>query len=132
MVTSRLRDAVNAHDLDAITGCFTPDYVNETPVHPSRGFRGGEQVRKNWAMLLGAFPDLVATILRSARDGDVEWSEWKMLGTRANGSIQELAGVLIFTVRDDRIASARFYLEPVDKSASTVDDAVRAAATGQP
>lgn len=132
MLTSRLRDAVNAHDLDAITGCFAEDYVNETPVHPSRGFRGREQVRKNWATLLGAFPDLVATILRSARDGDVEWSEWKLLGTRANGSLHEMAGVLIFGVRDGRIEWARFYLEPVDAGGSTVDDAVRATATGRP
>src|SRR5712691_7979999 len=38
--TPRLVEAANAHALDAMTDCFLPDYVNETPVHPDRNFRG--------------------------------------------------------------------------------------------
>ena len=46
---ARLQQATNAHDLEAIVACFAEDYVNETPVHPSRSFAGREQVRRNWA-----------------------------------------------------------------------------------
>jgi len=46
-ILQRLLAAMNAHDLDAMVSCFADDYVNETPIHPLRGFRGNEQVRKN-------------------------------------------------------------------------------------
>ena len=39
-VLQRLLVALNAHDLDALVACFADDYVNETPAHPRRGFRG--------------------------------------------------------------------------------------------
>ena len=46
-VLDKLVDATNAHDVEAVTACFAADYVNETPVHPSRSFRGNAQVRRN-------------------------------------------------------------------------------------
>lgn len=33
----RLRDALNAHDPEAIAALFAPDYRSEQPVHPNRG-----------------------------------------------------------------------------------------------
>lgn len=42
-VIDRLVTAVNHHDLDGLVDCFGDDYLNETPVHPQRGFRGSEQ-----------------------------------------------------------------------------------------
>jgi hypothetical protein len=36
-----------------------------------------------------------------------------------------MAGVIVFGVADGLAQRARFYLEPVDEGASTVDDAVR-------
>src|ERR1700712_2901890 len=47
-VLERLLRAVNDHDLEALVSCFAEDYANETPVHPQRGFRGNDQVRRNW------------------------------------------------------------------------------------
>jgi SnoaL-like domain len=46
-VLERLRDAQNAHDLDAFVACFDPQYRSEQPVHPGRAFVGSEQARKN-------------------------------------------------------------------------------------
>jgi hypothetical protein len=46
-IVERLRRAVDDHDLDALTACFTNDYRNDTPAHPGRGFIGRDQVRKN-------------------------------------------------------------------------------------
>jgi ketosteroid isomerase-like protein len=120
----RLRHATDAHDLDAIVDCFTEDYVNETPVHPARGFVGRAQVRENWSRILGAISDLSASVLRATVDGDLVWTEWEMRGTRPDGGSHLRRGVIVFGVRDDRIASARFYLEPVDDASADVDAAV--------
>ena len=114
MITERLVTATNAHDIEALVACFSPDYQLEMPAHPSRGFRGNEQVRKNWTQFFAAMPDIRCTIVRLTKDGDEEWSEWEMRGTRRDGALFHMRGVIIFTTRDDVITSARFYLEPVD------------------
>ncbi len=125
-ILSRLVDATNAHDLDALAGCFAENYRNETPVHPGRGFSGHDQVRRNWQQIFEAVPDVHATVLSTAVEGDAIWSEWAMSGTRGDGSPHRMAGVIIFGVRGDEIASARFYLEPLDDRPGGADDAVRA------
>ena len=108
----RLAAAANGHDLDALAGCFAPDYRNETPAHPDQGFTGRDQVRRNWEQIFAAVPDLTATVLRSCGD-EVVWSEWEMTGTRPDGVTLQMAGVIIFGVGDGRFTWARFYLEPV-------------------
>jgi ketosteroid isomerase-like protein len=120
-----LLKAVNDHDLDGIVACFTPDYRNETPAHPTRGFTGQDQVRRNWQQILAAVRDLHAEVLGYAEDGPRVWSEWEHRGTRPDGSRHLMRGVVVFEVRDDRAAAARFYLEPVDDDGGHVDEAVR-------
>ena len=71
----RLLEAVNAHDLEAMVGCFAEDYV----------------------------------------------TEWDISGTRRDGAPFALRGVVIFGVTGDVIASARFYLEPVEETSGDVD-----------
>jgi ketosteroid isomerase-like protein len=124
-LVERLSRAANAHDLDALAACFAEDYRNDTPVHPARGFQGRAQVRRNWQQIFAAVPDVVATVQSSVVDGDAVWSEWTMSGTRADGSPHRMAGVIIFGVRGPEIASARFYLEPLDEGTGGVDEAVR-------
>jgi ketosteroid isomerase-like protein len=128
-VLDKLVDATNAHDVEAVTACFAAAYANETPVHPSRSFRGNAQVRRNWAQIFAAVPDLRAAVLRRAvsdgRDGTEVWSEWEMQGTRRDGSPHVMRGVIVFGVAGGLIDWARFYLEPLDASAGGVDTAVR-------
>jgi limonene-1,2-epoxide hydrolase len=124
-VVHRLCAATNAHDLDAVVACFATDYRNETPIHPTRGFVGAEQVRRNWTQIFAGIPDVSAEIVRLAVDGDTVWSEWEHRGSRRDGSAHLMRGVILFQVAADRIASARFYFEPVDPEGGTVDDAVR-------
>ena len=130
-VVDRLLEATNAHNLDALVGCFAGDYVNETPAHPARGFQGNNQVRKNWEQIFASVPDLKAAILDRAISGDNAWTEWDMRGTRGDGTAHHLAGVIVFGVRDGQIASTRFFLEPVDESKVNVDQAVREQVVGQ-
>lgn len=124
-VLNRLVAATNAHDIDALVGCFADDYVNETPVHPARGFTGSEQVRANWTQIFAAVPDIHAEVLNRAEDGDAVWSEWEMSGTLGNGSPHVMRGVILFRMTGSHIAHARFYLEPLDAASGDVAAAVR-------
>jgi len=126
-LAGRLRDAVTRHDLDAMTGCCATDFVNETPAHPARSFRGREQVRKNWAQIFAAVPNLQADLLDSAAHDDTVWSEWEMRGTRLDGVQHLMRGVSIFRIVDEAFASVRFYLEPVERAGAGIDAAVQSA-----
>ena len=106
------------------SAAFAEGYRNETPAHPGRGFVGREQVRANWQRILAGIPDMCAEVSRIAVDGDVVWSEWEMRGTRLDGNLQVMRGVIIFGIADDRASWARFYLEPVDAGEDGVDGAV--------
>ncbi|MEO6126650.1 MAG: nuclear transport factor 2 family protein [Ilumatobacteraceae bacterium] len=123
-VLSRLLAATNDHDLDRLVDCFFEDYVNETPVHPDRGFRGNAQVRQNWERIFEFVPDLRATVLAFSVAGDEVWSEWEMRGTRPDGSLHLMRGVIIFGMAEERIVRARFYLEPAEDGGGTVDEFV--------
>jgi ketosteroid isomerase-like protein len=127
----RLCQATNTHDLDAIVGCFAPDYRNETPVHPERSFTGTDQVRRNWEMILSMVPDVTTEVVRWAVDGDTVWSEWTHRGTRSDGSPHDMAGVVIFGVREGLASWARFYLEPVQHGEGRHDEAIARQAGGR-
>jgi ketosteroid isomerase-like protein len=117
----RLLEAVNDHDLERLVACFAEDYVNETPAHPERSFRGNQQVRTNWRQILAGIAGLRAEVPRRAAAGDLLWTEWDMSGTRADGGAFVMRGVVIFGIAHDLIRSARFYLEPVEVVSGGVD-----------
>ncbi len=124
-LVDRLVRATNEHDLDAIEACFAEDYENVAPAHPSRSFKGREQVRRNWEQIFGFVPDVQARVTRRATAGDTAWTEWEMAGTRRDGSAHAMRGVILFEVREGVASSARFFLEPLDEATESVDDAVR-------
>jgi hypothetical protein len=125
-VVDRIVQATNVHDLDALVACFAETYVNETPVHPARGFHGREQVRRNWTQIFASVPDLRAQVVNQAIAANSVWTEWEMSGTRGDGAKFLMRGVIIFGVGDKGVESARFYLEPVDEDSGDVNAAVRA------
>ena len=127
----RLCATVNAHDLDALVACFADAYVNETPVHPARGFSGRDQVRRNWEQIFAGVPDLAADVTWTADDGTA-WSEWEMRGTRRDGVAHLMRGIVIFGVEGDEAVWARFYLEPVDFGTGDVNAAVKTSLTRVP
>ena len=123
-VVQRLQQALNDHDLDAITTCFDPDYDSEQPAHPDRSFRGREQVRKNWTQILGAVPDLKAELKRWAAHGDEVWTEWEWRGTGRDSGPWVMRGVTIQGLRDDVIAWMRLYMEPIEERGAGIEHAV--------
>lgn len=130
-VATQLRDAINAHDLEAFLGCFHQDYKSEQPVHPGRGFGGREQVRANWSAIFQGMPDFSAELLGYCESDGQEWSEWRWSGTRADGGVVDMAGVIVAGIRNHRIVWGRLYIEPVETADEDIDAAVRKM-TGDP
>lgn len=124
-VLEKLRQAINQHDLEALVACFKPDFSGEFPAHPGREVRGHEQQRRNWAGIFAAVPDIEATLVRSASDGETMWAEWEWTGTRSGGAPFVMRGVTVQRVRRGRISWSRLYMEPVHENGAGADAAVR-------
>jgi len=122
--SQRLRRATNDHDLEALVSCFAVAFRNDTPAHPARSFRGRAQVRRNWALLFDAVPDMT-TDVRWIADQHTVWSEWEMRGTRRDGLPHLMRGVVIFGVENGEASWARFYIEPVEAGPGDVNEAIR-------
>ena len=121
VVVERLVAAINAHDLEAMVACFADDFVNEWPAHPGRGFRGSQQVRRNWSQIFAGVPEVHAWLPRMVVDGDTVWTEWDIAGTRRDGAAHLMRGVAIHGITEGRLAWVRFYLEPVEETSGDVD-----------
>ena len=120
----RLTDAQNAHDVDLFASCFALDYRSEQPTHPGRQFTGRAQVHENWSSVFAGVPDFRAELLATCRDRDVEWGELSWHGHHSDGAVFAMRGVIIATVRDELIASARLYVEPVEQHDQDIGAAV--------
>jgi ketosteroid isomerase-like protein len=125
MVIERVRDAMNARDVEALVACFQEDYRSEQPAHPDRAFGGREQVRENWSAIFAGVPDFTAELVAAIADGDSEWSEWRWRGTQADGTALDMAGMIVAGTRDGRIAWARLYVEPIEREGGGIRGAVR-------
>jgi hypothetical protein len=121
----RLVRATNGHDLEALVACFAADYENQAPAHPARGFVGREQVRRNWAQIFASVPDLRVEVIAATFEGLTTWTEWEMHGTRRDGSAHHVAGVIVFDVVEGGARRARFFMEPVEQTIESVEDAIR-------
>jgi ketosteroid isomerase-like protein len=119
--------ACNGHDVEAVVACFADEYVNETPAHPDRGFRGRDQVRRNWQSIFAGVPDIRARYASRVVDGSTLWAEMEMDGTRRDGVPHAMRGGVIFTVSGGAATHARFYLEPVERASGDVNTAVERA-----
>ena len=125
-VMNRLRDAMNAHDLDAFVACFASDYRSEQPAHPGRAFSGRAKVAENWASVFGGVPDFHAELLAAAPTGDgTEIAEWRWSGTFTDGTPFLMCGVTVMGIEAGRIAWGRLYMEAVERDGGDIDQMVR-------
>jgi ketosteroid isomerase-like protein len=124
-VAAALAAAMNAHDIDAFVALFASDYDSRQPAHPDRAFVGSDQVRANWSAMFSGVPDFRAELVATAVDGETLWSEWRWRGTHEDGGPFDMAGVIVFGVRDGRLGWARLYVEPVEAGGEGIDAAVR-------
>ena len=130
-IAHRLAAATNAHDIDALVACFADDYRNDTPVHPSRGFRGADQVRRTGPGSSPACPISPPGSWPPRLRGTPSGRSGRCPVSAPTARPTIMRGVIIFGVRDGTAAWARFYLEPVDQSGDDVDVAI-GRATGEP
>ena len=121
----RLRDAMNSHEAERVASLFAEDYESTQPLHPHRAFGGRAQVLENWSSVFEGVPDFAAELVVSTSDGETEWGEWDWRGRHTDGSAFAMRGITILTVRDDLIAAARLYMEPVDTDGGDIDAAVK-------
>ncbi|WP_426323092.1 nuclear transport factor 2 family protein [Microbacterium sp. E-13] len=121
----RLRDAMNAHDAEGVASLVAPDYESTQPAHPSRAFRGRDQVLSNWSAVFRGVPDFAAELTAAAVDGDTEWGEFDWRGSHIDGSAFAMRGVVILSARNGLIARMRLYVEPVDSGSEDIDVAVQ-------
>ena len=123
---ARLRDAMNAHDPDAMAALFAPNYRSEQPLHPQRGFSGRDQVAANWTQMFAGVPDMEVGVVKESTDGSTAWSEWVWRGSHQDGSPFLMKGVLIMGLDDDElIVWMRLYMESVEQGGAAIDEAVR-------
>lgn len=132
ILIDRLMEATNQHDLNALTDCFHSDYDSEFPAHPERAFQGHQQMRRNWTRMFASVPDLSSRLVRSAFDANAVWAEWEWTGTRIDGKPFDMRGVTIQEVRDGKIAWARLYMEPVERSTENAEAGMTRALGGNP
>jgi ketosteroid isomerase-like protein len=125
MLVEQLIAAMNRHDAGAVAACFAADYRSEQPLHPNRGFGGSEQVLANWTSVFEGVPDFVAERVASASAEGRVWSEMRWQGTYRDGTPFLMRGVTVMGVRDDKIAWARLYMEPVEEGGADIDAAVQ-------
>jgi len=111
----RVQQAINGHDLDALTACFASDYASTFPAHPERAFRGHGQLRANWSQIFGLVPDIHADLLSSVVNENSVWTEWEWNGTRVDGLPFLQRGVTIQGVEGGVVVWVRLYVEPVQQ-----------------
>ena len=120
----RLTGAVNRHDLAALENCFAAGYLNETrPPGPGvrRAGPGAAQLGAD-LRLRPRHHRAGAAILLRRRGGVVGVGDGRH---RRDGTGHQMAGVILFGVRDGSFSWARFYLETVRAGGASVDEAVR-------
>lgn len=115
-VIDRLADAINKHDIEALTACFAPSFANDWPAHPARSFTGTEQVRRNWEAIFQAHPAVKAEIVRRVHSGNETWAEWEFTSEIHDGAQFWQRGVIVVEANEDFIVKATFYMEPVERA----------------
>ncbi|GAA0594535.1 hypothetical protein GCM10010174_07130 [Kutzneria viridogrisea] len=114
-VPLRMAAAMSDRDVEKLVANYTDDFDCVMPVHPDRSFCGADQVRANYTTIFARYSHgLDARVIDSVVDGDRVWTEWEMIGTRADGVVETIRGTVIIRVEDGRAAAVRFYLDPVD------------------
>lgn len=115
-VVERWTQALTDHNLEDAVSCFATDYRDRAPARRGEEVIGREQVQKNFAALFTSIADLRAELLGSVVDGSTVWMEWRLSGTRTDGTPMEFVGVNIFEVEGRCFTKGRIYTELVRDS----------------
>jgi hypothetical protein len=81
-------------------------------------------MRRNWAQIFGAVPDIQADVVHCAVDGTTLWTEWDMYGTLRDGSPFHNVMVTIAGIEHDQVVWMRLFMDEVRRDGD-IDTAVR-------
>ncbi|MFF4772927.1 nuclear transport factor 2 family protein [Microtetraspora fusca] len=117
----RLFEAINAHDQDAVTRCYTAEAVLVTPEIVAEG---REQIASYYVHTWEGFPDVTLAVMGKAVCGDLIVVEALSAAThggpylalggdvlQATGRRVRVRSCWLFTVEHDLIASQRLYYD---------------------
>jgi len=121
LVIERLQRAMNEQSAEAFVECFDQLYHTEQPLHPDKGYRGRDKLRKVWAETFKRLPNFHAELIRTAVEHNVVWAEWHWSGTQRDKVKVDMLGVTIFGVRENRITWSRAYMEPLQKPGGGIE-----------
>ena len=104
----------NAHDVDRLMTFMAEECVFESASGPEAcGGRhvGREAVRRAFARIFEAFPDVRFEDARHVVAGDRAVSEWRFRGTAADGRRVDVEGCDLFTFAGEKIARKSSFLK---------------------
>ena len=115
---TRLLDAFNRHDLDAIMELFAKDAILDMPRGPypwGQRFVGKAQVREGLAGRLKGLPDVHYEDARHFVSGNMGISEWTVTGTTPAGVRVEVRGTDPYEFLDGKVVRKDSYWKIVEK-----------------
>lgn len=83
--------------------------TSPSPSLPPSRVRGRDEARANFVRLFASIPDVSAAM--AERENEV-WIEWRISGTRDDGTVMEFVGVNIFGVEDETIVTLATRVPP--------------------
>ncbi|GGK66978.1 hypothetical protein Sme01_10060 [Sphaerisporangium melleum] len=126
-VMTRLSQAYNSHDVEAITRCYARRAVTVTPGGVAEGL---DEIFSYYAEWVGAFPDSVVTPSALFTVGDSSVLEFMVTGTHkgaltlAAGEVAEATGrpialrcCSVCTMEDGLVVSHRLYYDQLELAA---------------
>jgi ketosteroid isomerase-like protein len=115
---TRLLDAFNRHDLDAIMELFAEDAILDMPRGPypwGQRFVGKAQVREGLAGRFKGLPDVHYEDARHFVSGNMGISEWTVTGTTPAGVRVEVRGTDHYEFLDGKVVRKDSYWKIVEK-----------------
>ena len=111
-VINRFNDAINRHDLAAVTALLADDTIfeNTSPSPDGTRIEGRQAVSAFWQQWFAVNPDARFEAEEIIVAGDRGTVRWVYRKTR-HGEPWHLRGVDVFTIRDNRVAAKLSYVK---------------------
>lgn len=110
---SRLNEALNRHDVDAVMAAMTDDCIFDNTYPPPDGqrFEGQGAVRAFWEEMVRSSPHARFETEEIFAVGDRCVVRWRYFYDGPNGQAQHIRGVDVLRVRDGKVAEKLAYVK---------------------
>lgn len=110
---TRLNDALNRHDVDAVMAAMTDDCIFDNTYPPPDGerFEGQNAVREFWESMLRSSPQAHFDTEEMFAAGDRCVVRWRYSYDGPNGQTEHIRGVDVLRVRDGKVAEKLAYVK---------------------